>query len=146
MSGDSDLPDSSEYEPRPGLSHRDADWSGTEAYFLMQENLLPVCSPALLDGQSQLSAEQIANLPQDNRKAIELIVQIIARGEAEGTFRKDIDPVELHLNMTALSFYNVSNQYTFAHNFGIDMTSDAAVERRASQVADIIIAWVTRLD
>ena len=41
----------------------DADWSGTEAYFLMQENLLPVCSPALLDGQSQLSAEQIANLP-----------------------------------------------------------------------------------
>lgn len=90
--------------------------------------------------------KQIANLPQDNRKAIELIVQIIARGEAEGTFRKDIDPVELHLNMTALSFYNVSNQYTFAHNFGIDMTSDAAVERRASQVADIIIAWVTRLD
>jgi DNA-binding transcriptional LysR family regulator len=41
----------------------DADWSGTEAYFLMSENLLPVCSPALLNGQSPLSAEHIASLP-----------------------------------------------------------------------------------
>ncbi|MEQ1640117.1 MAG: hypothetical protein ABL881_04850 [Novosphingobium sp.] len=50
------------------------------------------------------------------------------------------------MNITALSFYNVSNQFTFAHNFGIDMTSPAAVERRARQVADIIIAWVTQKD
>ena len=41
----------------------DADWSGTEAYFLMHENLLPVCSPSLLGEQGQLSAEQIASLP-----------------------------------------------------------------------------------
>jgi len=55
-------------------------------------------------------------------------------------------PESTHMNMTALSFYNVSNQFTFAHNFGIDMTSPAAVERRAKQVADIIIAWVTHKD
>jgi hypothetical protein len=48
--------------------------------------------------------------------------------------------------MTALAFYNVSNQFTFAHNFDIDMTSPAAIERRATQVADIILAWVTQKD
>ncbi len=42
------------------------------------------------------------------------------------------------MNMTALSFYNVSNQFTFGHNFGIDMASPAAVERRAREVADIL--------
>jgi DNA-binding transcriptional LysR family regulator len=41
----------------------DGDWSGTEASFLMHENLVPVCSPRLLTGHSQLRAEQIANLP-----------------------------------------------------------------------------------
>jgi DNA-binding transcriptional LysR family regulator len=41
----------------------DGDWSGTRAHLLMGENAMPVCSPALLDGQAQLSAEQIANLP-----------------------------------------------------------------------------------
>ncbi|MDD0977024.1 LysR family transcriptional regulator [Pseudomonas fontis] len=41
----------------------DADWSGTESHRLMGENPLPVCSPALLDGQGSLSAEAIAQLP-----------------------------------------------------------------------------------
>lgn len=90
--------------------------------------------------------KQIPSLPAGNQRVIDILRAIIARGEAEGTFRAGIDPVELHMNMTALSFYNVSNQFTFAHNFGIDMTSPAAVERRARQVADIIIAWVTHKD
>lgn len=90
--------------------------------------------------------KQIPTLPEGNQRVIGILRTIIARGEAEGTFRAGIDPVELHMNMTALSFYNVSNQFTFAHNFGIDMTSPAAVERRAKQVADIIIAWVTHKD
>jgi DNA-binding transcriptional LysR family regulator len=41
----------------------DGDWSGTQAHLLMGENPVPVCSPALLAGQMQLSAEQIAALP-----------------------------------------------------------------------------------
>ncbi|MBX9763444.1 MAG: LysR family transcriptional regulator [Pseudomonadaceae bacterium] len=41
----------------------DGDWSGTRAHLLMGENPMPVCSPALLNGQAQLSAEQIAQLP-----------------------------------------------------------------------------------
>ncbi len=41
----------------------DGDWSGTQAHLLMGENPMPVCSPALLAGQTQLSAEQIASLP-----------------------------------------------------------------------------------
>ncbi len=90
--------------------------------------------------------KQIEGLPDANQRIVEILRSIIARGEAEGSFRKGIDPIELHMNMTALSFYNVSNQFTFAHNFGIDMSSPDAVRRRAKQVADIILAWVTKDD
>jgi DNA-binding transcriptional LysR family regulator len=41
----------------------DADWSGTESHRLMGENPMPVCSPTLLGQFTQLSAEQIADLP-----------------------------------------------------------------------------------
>ncbi|OEC33130.1 LysR family transcriptional regulator, glycine cleavage system transcriptional activator [Pseudomonas cuatrocienegasensis] len=41
----------------------DADWSGTVSHLLMRENPMPVCSPALLAGQTLLSVEQIAQLP-----------------------------------------------------------------------------------
>jgi AcrR family transcriptional regulator len=90
--------------------------------------------------------KQIDSLPVGNRRVIEILARIVARGEAEGSLRPGIDPVELHMNISSLSFYNVSNQFTFAHNFGIDMSSPDAVERRARQVADIIIAWVTQKD
>lgn len=41
----------------------DADWSGTAAHFLMRENLMPVCSPALLPDGELLTAEALAALP-----------------------------------------------------------------------------------
>lgn len=90
--------------------------------------------------------KQIPTLPQGNRRVIEILQAILTRGEAEELFRAGIDPVDLHLNLTALSFYNVSNQFTFAHNFAVDMTSDEAIARRAQQVGDIILAWVTKKD
>ena len=89
---------------------------------------------------------QIEGIAQGNRSVIDILTRLIARGVAEGCFREGINPVELHMNVTALSVYNVSNQFTFAHNFGIDMTSPEAIERRARQVGDIILAWVTNKD
>ena len=88
--------------------------------------------------------KQIPDMPESNKRVIEILQHILDRGEAEGSFRKGIDAVELHMNMTALAFYNVSNQFTFAHNFGVDMSSPQAIARRARQVADILLAWVTK--
>lgn len=88
--------------------------------------------------------KQIEGLPVGNAEVIEILRGIIARGENEGTIRPGIDPVDLHMNITALSFYNVSNRFTFSHNFGVDLSSPEAIERRAKQVGDIIIAWVTK--
>jgi AcrR family transcriptional regulator len=90
--------------------------------------------------------KQIESLQVEYQLIIDTLRRIIARGEAEGTFRRGIDPVTLHMNITALSFYNVSNQFTFAHNFGVNMSSPPAVERRAREVADILISWVRHAD
>jgi AcrR family transcriptional regulator len=87
--------------------------------------------------------KQIEDLPAGNSQVIGMLRRLIERGEADGSFHKGIDPVKLHMNITALSFYNVSNQFTFAHNFDIDMSSREAVARRAREVADIILAWVS---
>jgi len=41
----------------------DGDWSGTEAHYLMPEDLQPVCSPALLRDGEPLDAERLAAMP-----------------------------------------------------------------------------------
>jgi DNA-binding transcriptional LysR family regulator len=41
----------------------DGEWPGTAAHFLMPENLMPVCSPALLAGRSAFSLDELTRAP-----------------------------------------------------------------------------------
>jgi AcrR family transcriptional regulator len=66
------------------------------------------------------------------------------RGEREGLFRRGVDPIELHMTISALSFHHVANRYSFSSVFNIDMSSKAAIQRRGEVVADMILAWVAR--
>lgn len=45
------------------IYYGDAEWSGTEAHFLMPENAVPVCCAELLGGRPMLEPTQIARLP-----------------------------------------------------------------------------------
>ena len=46
-----------------GSAEQVARWPGTQAVHLLPEDVLPVCSPALLGGRRQLTPAQIATLP-----------------------------------------------------------------------------------
>lgn len=79
------------------------------------------------------------------RQSVERVLgEIIAKGRAEGVFRDGLDPIDLHMTISALCFYNVSNRYTFSEIFGRDLTSAQATDRRREQVADIVVASVRR--
>lgn len=53
-----------------------------------------------------------------NEGAIRNLEDICARGRAAGLFRPEIEPLELHWMISALSFFNVSNRPTFSRIFG----------------------------
>lgn len=83
----------------------------------------------------------VDGLMERNKSVIASLKAIIDKGVEAGIFRSGIDPVELHMSISALCFYNVSNRYTFASNFGVDMASAETLAKRRVQVADIILAW-----
>ena len=78
---------------------------------------------------------------QGNKPIIETLSRILERGKRNGYLRADIDPRELHLTISALGFHFVSNKYTFAKIFELDMSSQAARERRREIVIDTILRW-----
>ncbi|MFD1984123.1 TetR/AcrR family transcriptional regulator [Mesorhizobium newzealandense] len=53
-----------------------------------------------------------------NAGAIQKLEAICRRGRADGLFREDVSPLELHWHISASSFFNVSNQATFSRIFG----------------------------
>ena len=73
---------------------------------------------------------------------VDLLRRVLARGIKSGRFRADIDPVDLHMSISALCFYNVSNRYTFSRIFERDMTSTKALAARREIVVDTILRWV----
>jgi hypothetical protein len=79
-----------------------------------------------------------------NVPAIDATRRILERGEKAGVFRRGIDPIELHMTISALSFHHVANRYSFSSVFNIDMTSKAAIQRRGEAIADMVLAWVAR--
>jgi AcrR family transcriptional regulator len=77
-----------------------------------------------------------------NVRIINSLQDIISRGRKTGKFRRDLDPIDLHMTMSALSFFNVSNRATFSAIFKVDMASAQALAIRRAQVIDVIMRYV----
>jgi AcrR family transcriptional regulator len=77
-----------------------------------------------------------------NRPIVDMLGAVIARGQAEGTFRSDLDPIDVHMAIAALGMFNVTNQYTFGTLFQRDMGARGDVPARRRTVADMILSWL----
>ncbi|HEX6978910.1 MAG TPA: TetR/AcrR family transcriptional regulator [Alphaproteobacteria bacterium] len=79
-----------------------------------------------------------------NVPAIEAVRRVLERGKKEGIFRRDVDPIDLHMTISALCFFNVSNRATFSTIFKLDMESPKALAARRARIIETILASVRR--
>jgi AcrR family transcriptional regulator len=85
---------------------------------------------------------KIPDLRAINRSAVILLDRLCQRGIAEGVFRADIDAIDLHMSISALSFYNVSNRHTFSFIFERDLGAAEVHAARRASVVDMILRSV----
>ena len=78
-----------------------------------------------------------------NRPIIDTLGGVIARGQADGVFRSDVDAIDVHMAIAALGMFNVTNQYTFGAIFQRAMGAKGDVPRRRRMVADIVLSWLS---
>ena len=77
-----------------------------------------------------------------NVPAIQAIRQLYDRGVAEGVFRPGLDPIDIHASISALTFFNVSNQHTFGLIFKHDGQTPEALAARRHSVVEMIVRFV----
>ena len=87
---------------------------------------------------------QSRSIQQLNVPAIGAVESVYRRGVKDGVFRKDIDPVDLHMSISALCFFNVSNRHTFSLIFKRDLESPRAVGARRDSIVEMIVRFVRR--
>ena len=85
---------------------------------------------------------QSALIEQLNKPAIQAIEQLYCRGVSSGVFRPGLNAVDIHESISALSFFNVSNRYTFGLIFQRDPDCTIQLAQRRSNVIDMVLRFV----
>jgi AcrR family transcriptional regulator len=79
----------------------------------------------LVSAENTLNARHIvssASIQAVNRSAITMLRAVLDRGKRDGIFRQDVDPVDVHLLISAFCFFRVSNRFTFGALFARDLS------------------------
>ena len=79
-----------------------------------------------------------------NVSVINTLREIYERGVVNGVFREGIDEIDLHMTISALCFFNVSNRATFSQIFKKDMTSQEMLAKRRETVIDTVIRYLKK--
>jgi AcrR family transcriptional regulator len=79
-----------------------------------------------------------------NVPAIDSLARIIERGHKAGVFRSGLDAVDLHMSISALSFFNVANRHTFALLFQRDMETSRALVARRDSIIEMVVRFVRK--
>ncbi|MCX7278052.1 MAG: TetR/AcrR family transcriptional regulator [Burkholderiales bacterium] len=85
---------------------------------------------------------QSTSIQQRNEPAIEAITAVYQRGVAAGVFRSGLDPVDLHMSISGLSFFNVANNHTFTLIFQHTLDSPQAMALRRNSIVEMVLRYV----
>lgn len=72
------------------------------------------------------------------------ITDLLARGHKAGVFRAGVDPAQLYVSITALSYFHVSNRYTLSAMFGRDIGEGAWMAQRRAHSRSLILTWLAK--
>jgi AcrR family transcriptional regulator len=79
-----------------------------------------------------------------NIPVIHAVQQVYERGVEQGIFRPNVDPLDLHMTISGLSFFNVSNQHTFSLIFKHSLDNLVNYQMRRDSIIETVIRYVRR--
>lgn len=70
---------------------------------------------------------------------VAMLRDVLRRGEAQGLFRKGVDPVQLYLSIAGEGYFYLSNRYTLSRIFGRDLMAPRALAGRVRHMTDMVL-------
>ena len=77
-----------------------------------------------------------------NSPVIEMLRRILDRGQREGVFRRDVDPLQLYVSIAALGYFYLSNNPTLSVVFGRDLAGAREVRARREHNVAVVLGFL----
>ena len=103
---------------------------------------------ALLNSENMLRAGHLKRsrrIRQMNSPLIDVLADVLARGEASGALRGGIDPMQLYISIAGLAYFYLSNKHTLGAVFGRDLMSAEALAERLAHMTEVVLGYVRKL-
>jgi AcrR family transcriptional regulator len=82
-------------------------------------------------------------LPSLASSALDVLARILERGQSAGVFRGDVDPLDIHLVISAFCVFRTANRHTFAAIFQRDPLASEHRDRYRRLLGDLVIDYLT---
>lgn len=79
-----------------------------------------------------------------NRSIVDTLDRVLARGQAAGEFRAQVSGIEVHVMVTALANYRITNYKTVNALFGFALRDPARLEHDLDQYVAMLLGWLRR--
>jgi len=109
-------------------------------YYLHHPELLSLMATEnMLDGKYALRSDRIRDA---NAPLMELLSDVLERGQREGVFRQRVDPFHLYLTIVSLASYYIGTCYTLSSLAGCDLATPAALDKRLRHIMDVVLGYL----
>ncbi|HET9146568.1 MAG TPA: TetR/AcrR family transcriptional regulator [Acetobacteraceae bacterium] len=82
------------------------------------------------------------DIKKRNDVAITTLADLLRRGHAMGIFKVRAEPIDIHMMISSLCFYRVSNRYTFEALFSCDLNDPGVRSRHRRMVVETVIRYL----
>ncbi|GAA4509567.1 TetR/AcrR family transcriptional regulator [Brevibacterium yomogidense] len=86
--------------------------------------------------------KKLDTLEELGQPAVDVLEDIMARGRAEGIFRDDLTPFDLHMLISSYCVFQVANQHTFGHLFQRELLEEPTASRARTMLGDLVVRWI----
>lgn len=73
---------------------------------------------------------------------LQTIEKLLAKGQAEGVFHRDVDAIELYLSISALAYFYLSNRHTLSWIFDQQFDAPKRLAKRRAHVVDMVLGYL----
>jgi AcrR family transcriptional regulator len=75
--------------------------------------------------------------------ALDVLARILERGRADGSFRDDVDALDVHMMISAFCIFRTANRYTFNAIFDRDMLDPARRAHYRTMLGEMVLEYLT---
>jgi AcrR family transcriptional regulator len=75
--------------------------------------------------------------------ALDVLARILDRGAATGTFRKGVDPLDIHMVISSYCVFRIANRYTWGAIFKRDLLDPEYRDQQRRLLGDLVVDYLT---